>query len=155
MTDFQAHICAGARQLPQNRSRWVQHKVLSNWGAFRRTAWRGTWNRNACDQAEGHCIRVIDGKTGWRLHEILTDGGSTGDQPHKCYLRNYIRKDQQQTKNNEFFTVTAAGVLKVDTGKTLVQKTTEKYTMVLPATETLTLDLPQTQSPWAHAGTLQ
>ncbi|KAH3726088.1 hypothetical protein DPMN_051944 [Dreissena polymorpha] len=38
----------------------------------------------------GHWIRVVDGKTGWRLHKTLTVGGkpsSTGEMPEEECLR--------------------------------------------------------------------
>ncbi|XP_052283337.1 uncharacterized protein LOC127880139 [Dreissena polymorpha] len=47
----------------------------------------------------------------------------------------YFREPHFAGNTNTDFTFTAAGVLKVATGKTLAQKTTEKYTLVLGVAE--------------------
>ncbi|KAH3740659.1 hypothetical protein DPMN_047369 [Dreissena polymorpha] len=50
--------------------------------------------RNVWDLAEGNWRRVVDGKTGWRLHETLTDGRkpfSTGYTSLKKYRLRFAR----------------------------------------------------------------
>ncbi|KAH3755538.1 hypothetical protein DPMN_190234 [Dreissena polymorpha] len=78
------------------------------------------------------------GKT---LYDVCMVDGSTADTT----MGTYTVKDNTvgatvtyaitSVNKNSDFTFTAAGELTVSTGKTLAQKTTEKYTVVLEATE--------------------